>query len=1734
MESHSESGDLPDLDTVRIEPSSYQGDTLGYADFTPRRSRVVSLVIQLSCIAVTLSCVSGIGVHNASYRFHRGHDWSDRGTSSVLVSNNSCYPSVSAVGNATDIPTMRGIPSLFNRGSYTRKDRICAWLSDAGSWIKCILSNPTTASSAPINHHGGLAFITGQSDGSSFRNCNTTGTKLLDIDTPKHQTNALPHSEGLDVLPFGDGARNPGIFAYGDEFSGRTSAYTPYDSGSYRSPVMETIPGSPDYTTFVSHHYRISTGDIVDYLRRKRIDYIESPIKLTLKFCPFCPPHKYKADNLYKHEIFKNSGNSYCHRCGYKGSLYDFKAAMGDLPGGMIEEAMNPSFNGNPFSFPMKPEPPVTMANITQYETNLFHVEKYKPVLDYLTETRGITVETLKRYRVGAGEFSFNYGNGKGDTELCVVFPWLMGHSTEGNCQLQVNRIKVRSIQDKSRMKLVPRGGSWGMFGEHLLASELEKSNGEPKSIVLTEGEFDAMIVNQTTGRIAISLPNGSNSLPVALLPRLEKLDHIYLWMDFDAAGQNGVDHFASKLGIQRTRVVRDIFERPSGSNITRVPKDANEVFLSGLNVSSYVDSATPMSHSQILNFNDIRQNVFEELSNPNATSGIASVTMPGLSQLLKGHRRGELSVWTGATGSGKTTILSQLSLDYCMQGVSTLWGSFEINNVRLAKTMLRQFSGRNLETSLEDFNYYADKFAELPLRFMKFHGSTSIDQVIDAMDYAVYVHDVRHIIIDNLQFMLSGQNSRVGEIWEIQNKAIEKFRRFATHKNVHVSLVVHPRKEADGTPLGMSSVFGSVKSTQEADNVLILQSVVGENRSIDVKKNRFAGNLGRVTFRFDPLSLTAEELKVSEFVLDSAPPAETDGNESKAFDKLRPPAPKKSTSASRVSFDIPDKTLAFSSAPIPFVSSQLVGTSASQSVRPMSTYRLNSVMDEERNQSGFVHDSDLEENVAQDGFALGENASSSHDKPCTPDDVTTSTSASPKGRCKSKKAEDPEYDEHITMRGVTVTRGSSIKEYREFIKINGLSDLIKTAGKGVVKTEIYDKIKSHVPPSSVVKNIDVTSNGTTAPAKNHHDFGVSTLAPLLTLKEMDISIIDDLEDFRARVLRRTGQNAMMNVNSPASVGSVKLPVHVLSDGNDQLLSKGLIYVKDSDLLHRLAPLFEHTKLCTLDIETTGLSHRDDKIRLLQISTPDQPSVVIDVFKVPVSTLKNCSWLTSLLTSDAIKVLHNGKFDINFLSHNGLKVKGPIFDTMIAAKLLSATRFNWSCKLGHVAERYLNIGLDKSQQFSDWTLEPLFEEQVIYASRDTAVLLPLYFILQEKLKSERLDTIAAIENKCVLAVCQMEQNGIKVDRDKLESLQRDLDKENSEAMMRLGEAMGVSDNPNFNYNSQRQVLLALQQQKVMDKTRRGLIQDTSERTLARNTYHPSIQALREYRKTNKAVTAFTEKIPNHIDPNTGRIYPNINQIGAESGRFSCDNPNLQQIPRDRRFRECFVADTGHKLVIADFSQIELRIAADIAEDRRMIDAYNKGEDLHSLTASLVKGKPISEVTKEERQLAKAVNFGLIFGMSLAGFRNYAESCYGVQLSVSSAREIYDSFFRSYSGITSWHERMKTVKPMSVRTLSNRLSIFDQFSFTRSLNYPVQGTSADITKEAMALLVDRVEDFGGRMILCIHDEIILEVPEAHAEKALSVLIDTMETAGNKFLRYVPCKAMGSIGDSWAEK
>ena len=350
--------------------------------------------------------------------------------------------------------------------------------------------------------------------------------------------------------------------------------------------------------------------------------------------------------------------------------------------------------------------------------------------------------------------------------------------------------------------------------------------------------------------------------------------------MDDDAPGQQGAEQFAQKLGIGRTLIVHSSFDFDTGNNDDsfsdkRPPKDANDALVAGIDLNELVKRAQPIKHHRIMTYNQIKGDVYREFFDKSSeVNGVQSMFFPKWNTLLKGLRRGELSIYTGPTGIGKTTILSMLSLDFALQDVPTLWGSFEIRNTRLIKKMLCQLAGKDLSKCTRDeFEQVSERFHRLPTYFMNFHGSTSVDQVLDAMDYAVYVHDVQHVIIDNLQFMTSGQGSGY-EKFDIQDKAIEKFRAFATNKNVHISIVVHPRKQEDHALLGLASVFGTAKATQEADNVVIIQR--GKlYRYLAIKKNRFDGDLGDIPYRFDKDSnriyeLTKDQIEqVEQGVLD-------------------------------------------------------------------------------------------------------------------------------------------------------------------------------------------------------------------------------------------------------------------------------------------------------------------------------------------------------------------------------------------------------------------------------------------------------------------------------------------------------------------------------------------------------------------------------------------------------------------------------------------------------------------------------------------------------------------------------------------------------------------------------------------------------------------------------------------------------------------------------------------------
>ncbi|XXQ30142.1 SF4 helicase domain-containing protein [Plasmodiophora brassicae] len=600
---------------------------------------------------------------------------------------------------------------------------------------------------------------------------------------------------------------------------------------------MSTVGFKP---TYVSSHYRMPDGEIVRYLTRKNLVHRVSDVHAIVKECPFCKPHKNSRDNLWKLYIWLENGRCFCHRCGLNCSFYDFKRQTGGLAG------ISTTLGGNSKAHDKQLDQAKAFESRERLETE-------PDVLKYLTETRGLSRDVLKKYGVGSADVWFASGGESPDWKLekCVTFPWARMDEDSGYGPLYVDRLKIRSIEQKANQRLEPRGGPWGLFGWHTVPASAEV-------IVITEGEFDAMAVYQTTGVPAVSLPNGANSFPVEIIPCLERFQKIIIWMDDDTAGQDGATKFMRKVGLGRCFNVRSKQGSASG------PKDANEALLNpNCDMKELLDKAERPAHLQIMSVKDLRGDILHELQNGSRFEGVPITTLPSLNKLLKGHRRGELTVFTGPTGMGKTTVLSQMSLDLCLQGVNTLWGSFEIKNHRLAKTMLNQLHGQSIANcSSEEFDEMFERFEKLPIYFLKFFGATDIHQVLEAMEFAVYVHDVDHILLDNLQFML-GTASGGSTKFDLQDQAISMLRKFATDYNVHLTLVIHPRKVADGETLSVSSIFGSARATQEADNVVILQpsQATPEIRLISVDKNRYDGEMGKVPYRFDRHSKRVVEL---------------------------------------------------------------------------------------------------------------------------------------------------------------------------------------------------------------------------------------------------------------------------------------------------------------------------------------------------------------------------------------------------------------------------------------------------------------------------------------------------------------------------------------------------------------------------------------------------------------------------------------------------------------------------------------------------------------------------------------------------------------------------------------------------------------------------------------------------------------------------------------------------------
>ncbi len=547
-----------------------------------------------------------------------------------------------------------------------------------------------------------------------------------------------------------------------------------------------------------------------------------------------------------------------------------------------------------------------------------------------------------------------------------------------------------------------------------------------------------------------------------------------------------------------------------------------------------------------------------------------------------------------------------------------------------------------------------------------------------------------------------------------------------------------------------------------------------------------------------------------------------------------------------------------------------------------------------------------------------------------------------------------------------------------------------------------------------------------------------------------------------------------------------------------------------------------------IDTETTGLDPHTDQIRLIQIAVPDLPVLVIDVFEVP----NALDELKPLFSNDAVKVFQNAKFDLKFLTIAGVKTEGRIFDTMLAAQLLQAG-LQKAARLDIIVKAYLGEELAKEEQLSDWAAESLTKSQVQYAANDAAILLPLRDVLKKQLIKAELVEVATLEFDCIPALVEMELAGILLDqgqwKDYCQVIEENISEYRAILMDRFKGIKTDTGDP-INLNSTQQLQRALAEIGIN-------VNSTSKDTLTPLVDSPAVADLLAYKKWQSQKSKYGNKISQAVNLVTGRIHADYHQLGADTGRLSCSNPPLQQIPKSVEVRQCFIPESNCKFVIADYSQIELRVAAQISGDERMIQAYRKGKDLHKLTASLVTETPLEEVTDEDRHRAKAVNFGLLFAMGTAGLQDYAKNAYGIDMGSEEASEFREKFFQSYSGFAKWYQGNQNNRARELRTLSGRRRLCNgrqAASLPQALNTPIQGTAADIAKTALGKLPRVLDGTEAKVVGFIHDEFIVETPEEIAKKVQAIVVETMEKAGQQYLMDVPVVVEAIIADSWADK
>ena len=579
----------------------------------------------------------------------------------------------------------------------------------------------------------------------------------------------------------------------------------------------------------------------------------------------------------------------------------------------------------------------------------------------------------------------------------------------------------------------------------------------------------------------------------------------------------------------------------------------------------------------------------------------------------------------------------------------------------------------------------------------------------------------------------------------------------------------------------------------------------------------------------------------------------------------------------------------------------------------------------------------------------------------------------------------------------------------------------------------------------------------------------------------------------------------------------------------------------------------EKQKTVGLDIEGTALDPYDSILLTIQIGTPEK-SYIFDARQLSLKDLPRFKQF--LENSKIIKILHNGKFDYKHIKQTlGIEVCN-IYDTMLTEALLNAGLRNSYYSLKDLAQKYSGIDLKKAvrETFEYMTASTkLNESQLRYSALDTLILFPIFEEQLKKLKKEELVNVAKLEFAATRVVGDMELKGVNIDIKRWKGIINDLSKKRDEIAKKFQQEIrplfktntvdlfgNIGDSININSQVQLMDLFNNKMHLNLPSTGDGILELSDNNV---------VKILREYRGYEKLVSAFGDNLISKINKKTKRIHPEFNQLGAATGRFSCNNPNFQQIPRQSEnapFRSCFNPAPGYKLVTTDYSTMEMRIMADLSGDENLIGAFNRGVDVHSHTAALMFGLELTDDFAKkhpnERFAAKSINFGLMYG------RGPTSLAKQLGISPELGREYLEKYFKSYPGVKVFLDKVakEAVKKGWSTTPAGRKRWYitpdkTDPEYTRKIghierqakNHPIQGTNADSIKYALVFLTEKIKEmnFDASIILTVHDEVVCEVREDQAEKWSEIQSEEMRRAGALFIKKVPIESKPFIADVW---